>query len=110
VLLSTHIVDDVAQTCTELAVLGKGRLIYRGTVGELTALASGHVWSVVTAGGQAPPVGTVVAALPHDGGTRYRIVAPTRPAPGAEPVAPTLEDGYVALAQQHRLTAAETTA
>jgi hypothetical protein len=28
----------------------------------------------------------------------------------AEPVALTLEDGYVALAQQHRLTAAETTA
>jgi ABC-type multidrug transport system ATPase subunit len=110
VLLSTHIVDDVAQTCTELAVLGEGRLIYRGTVGELTARASGHVWSVVTAGGQVPPVGTVVAALPHDGGTRYRVVAPTRPAPGAEPVAPTLEDGYVALAQQHRLTAVETTA
>jgi ABC-2 type transport system ATP-binding protein len=109
VLLSTHIVDDVAQTCTELAVLGKGRLIYRGTVGALTALASGSVWSLVSSG-QVPPVGTVVAALPHDGGTHYRIVAPTRPAPAAEPVAPTLEDGYVALAQQHRLTAVETTA
>jgi ABC-2 type transport system ATP-binding protein len=67
------------------------------------------VWSLV-ASSQVPPVGAVVAALPHDGGTRYRIVAATRPAPGAEPVAPTLEDGYVALAQQHRLTAAGTTA
>jgi ABC-2 type transport system ATP-binding protein len=109
VLLSTHIVDDVAQTCTELAVLGRGRLIYRGTVRDLTARATGHVWSLVTSG-QVPAVGTVVAALPHDGATRYRIVAATRPAADAEPVAPTLEDGYVALAQQHRLTAAETTA
>jgi ABC-type multidrug transport system ATPase subunit len=108
VLLSTHIVDDVAQTCTELAVLGQGRIIYRGTVGDLTERARGQVWSLVT-GGEVPPVGTVVAALPQDGGTRYRIVAATRPAPGAEPVAPTLEDGYVALAQQHRLTAVETT-
>jgi hypothetical protein len=38
---------------------------------------------------------------------RYRIVAPTRPSAGAEPVAPNLEDGYVALAQRHSLTTAE---
>jgi ABC-2 type transport system ATP-binding protein len=109
VLLSTHIVDDVAQTCTELAVLGQGRIIYRGTVGDLTERARGKVWSLVT-GGKVPPVGTVVAALPHDGATRYRIVAATRPAAEAEPLPPTLEDGYVALAQQHRLAAAGTTA
>ena len=108
-LLSTHIVDDVAQTCTELAVLGQGRIIYQGTVGDLTERARGQVWSVVT-GGKVPPVGTVVAALPHDGATRYRIVAATRPAAEAEPLPPTLEDGYVALAQQHRLAAAGTTA
>jgi ABC-2 type transport system ATP-binding protein len=48
----------------------------------------------------------VVSALPHDGATRYRIVAATRPSADAEPVAPTLEDGYVFLAQQHSLTAA----
>jgi ABC-2 type transport system ATP-binding protein len=104
VVLSTHIVDDIAQTCTELAVLGRGRLLYRGTVSDLTAYARGRVWSLVTSG-PAPPVGTVVAALPQDGATRYRIVAPTRPSADADPVAPTLEDGYIALAQQHRLTA-----
>jgi len=104
VVLSTHIVDDIAQTCTELAVLGRGRLLYRGTVSDLTAYARGRVWSLVSAG-PAPPVGTVVAALPQDGATRYRIVAPTRPSADADPVAPTLEDGYIALAQQYRLTA-----
>jgi ABC-type multidrug transport system ATPase subunit len=109
VLLSTHIVDDVAQTCTELAVLGRGRLIYRGTVGDLTARANGSVWSLV-ARGPAPPVGTVVSALAHDGATRYRIVAATRPSSDAQPVDPTLEDGYVLLAQQHSLTAAESAA
>src|SRR5687767_8526089 len=35
VLLSTHIVDDIAQTCRELAVLATGRLVFRGTVTEL---------------------------------------------------------------------------
>jgi ABC-2 type transport system ATP-binding protein len=100
VVLSTHIVDDIAQTCTELAVLGRGRVIYRGTVGELVAEASGRVWTVLGSG-PPPSVDTVVSVLP-DGTTRYRIVAGTQPTVDAEPTAPTLEDGYIALAQQHR--------
>jgi ABC-type multidrug transport system ATPase subunit len=105
VLLSTHIVDDVAQTCTELAVLGTGRLIFRGTVSELTAMARGGVWSVVTSG-PAPSTGTVVAALPDGDGTRYRVIAPSPPTDHADAVPPTLEDGYVALMRQHSLSAA----
>lgn len=102
VVLSTHIVDDIAQTCTELAVLGRGTVIYRGTVGELTAQASGRVWTVLGSG-PPPSVGTVVSVLPQlDGTTRYRIVAGTPPAVDAKPIAPTLEDGYITLAQQHR--------
>jgi ABC-type multidrug transport system ATPase subunit len=96
VLLSTHIVDDIAQTCRELAVLAKGRLIFRGTVDELTRYAEGRVWSVVT-DGPAPAEGTVVSALPHETCMRYRIVAPTRPSPQAQQLEPGLEDGYIAL-------------
>jgi ABC-type multidrug transport system ATPase subunit len=97
VLLSTHIVDDIAQTCREVAVLAKGRLIFRGTVDELTGRAEGQVWSVVTSGAVAPPEGTVVSALPHETGMQYRIVARTRPSAQAQQVEPGLEDGYIAL-------------
>jgi ABC-2 type transport system ATP-binding protein len=96
VLLSTHIVDDVAQTCREVAVLATGRLAFRGTVDELTHRARGRVWSVVT-DGPPPAEGTVVSALPHEGGMRYRVVAPAAPVPQARPVEPALEDGYLAL-------------
>ncbi|TQS43762.1 ABC transporter ATP-binding protein [Cryptosporangium phraense] len=96
VLLSTHIVDDIAQTCREVAVLAKGRLIFRGTTEELVQRADGRVWSVVT-DGPPPTEGTVVSALPHEGGMRYRVVAPTAPPPGASPAAPALEDGYLAV-------------
>jgi ABC-2 type transport system ATP-binding protein len=96
VLLSTHIVDDIGQTCREVAVLAKGRLVFRGTVEELTRHARGRVWSVVT-DGPAPTEGTVVSALPQDDGMRYRIVAPAAPSPGARPVEPGLEDGYLAV-------------
>jgi ABC-type multidrug transport system ATPase subunit len=95
VLLSTHIVDDIAQTCREVAVLAKGRLIFRGTVDELTRRAEGRVWSVVT-DGPPPAEGTVVSALPHENGMRYRIVAPAPPSPQAQPAEPGLEDGYLA--------------
>ncbi len=96
VLLSTHIVEDVAQTCHEVAVLARGRLIFRGTVEELTGRAEGRVWSFVT-DGPAPADGTVVSALPHGTGMRYRVVAATPPDPRARPVDPGLEDGYLAL-------------
>jgi ABC-2 type transport system ATP-binding protein len=96
VLLSTHIVDDIAQTCREVAVLAKGRLIFRGTVEELTHRAAGKVWSVVT-DGPAPADGTVVSALPDERGMRYRVVAPTAPGPQARPLEPGLEDGYLAV-------------
>ncbi|SNQ46174.1 ABC transporter related [Frankia canadensis] len=96
VLLSTHIVDDIAQTCRDVAVLARGRLAFRGTVDELTHRARGQVWSIVT-DGPPPAEGTVVSALPHEGGTRYRVVAPAAPDPRARPVEPALEDGYLAL-------------
>jgi len=97
VLLSTHIVDDIAQTCRELAVLAEGRVAFRGTVADLTAVGAGKTWTVRTEG--APPVDAsrITAALPEGNGMRYRLVAPTVPSPQAEPVAPTLEDGYLAL-------------
>jgi ABC-2 type transport system ATP-binding protein len=67
VLLSTHIVDDIAQTCRELAVLTSGRLVFRG---------------------HAP---------------RRRHALPRRLAGAAvsrrDALEPTLEDGYLALAQ-----------
>ncbi|ABW13384.1 ABC transporter related [Parafrankia sp. EAN1pec] len=96
VLLSTHIVDDIAQTCREVAVLARGVLVFRGTVDELTHRARGRVWSVVT-DGPPPAEGTVVSALPHEDGMRYRVVAPAAPGPQARPVEPALEDGYLAL-------------
>ena len=96
VLLSTHIVEDIAQTCHQLAVLAGGRIAFRGTVAELTRQATDQVWSVTTAG-PAPAAGTVVSALPDGAGIRYRVVAAAAPAEEAVPVDPTLEDGYLAL-------------
>ncbi|MFD7088786.1 ATP-binding cassette domain-containing protein [Streptomyces sp. NPDC059896] len=98
VLLSTHILDDVAQTCSEVAVLASGRLVFHDTTAALISQAAGHTY-VVRAGGPgsgAPPGAQVVSAVNTAGEAEYRIVTAT-PAPGARPVEPSLEDGYAAL-------------
>jgi energy-coupling factor transporter ATP-binding protein EcfA2 len=95
VLLSTHIVEDVAQTCRQVAILGQGRVRFRGLVDEVVAHPRSRVWTVDTP--DTPPPGVVMSAVTHEHGTRYRVVADVKPAVEAEPVEPSLEDGYIAL-------------
>jgi len=99
VLLSTHIVSDVETTCSRLAVLREGKVIFTGSPDQLAARAEGQVWEVAVE----PPDWThfeqrfhPVAAVREPGHIRARVVAPVAP-PGylAEPASPTLEDGYV---------------
>jgi ABC-2 type transport system ATP-binding protein len=96
VLLSTHIVEDVAQTCQQTAVLAGGRVLFTGAVTDLTAHAEGVTWEIVTQG-PPPTDGVVVSAIARTDGTHYRVVSPRPPAPDAVPAAPSLEEGYVAL-------------
>ena len=82
VILSTHILDDVA---------------------GLIDGAHGRTW--LTPPLMAPPTGAVVVnAATTAEGTRYRIVSAAPPA-GSQPVEPTLEDGYMALASDDRARA-----
>lgn len=100
VLLSTHIVEDVAQTCPDAAVLAAGQVIYTGSVADLARTGEGATWELHTTG--APPTeGVVVSAVARPDGTVYRVVSAVRPSTDATPVTPSLEDGYVALMRQH---------
>ena len=47
VILSTHIVDDVADLCPRMAVLANGRLQLEGPPAELIASTRGRVWKKV---------------------------------------------------------------
>ena len=96
VLLSTHIVEDVAQTCSDLTVLAGGHAVFRGGPAALVGAAAGRVWVVE---GDSPPNGAarVVATIIDGRTTRYRVVAEREPGPRAVRVDPVLEDCYVAL-------------
>ncbi len=102
VILSTHIVEDVSQTCTDLAVLHEGQILFRGTPRALIEQAHGHVWSISLPPGERPDDGlTVVSTLRLDDRVEYRVVGDEAHHPAAEPAAPNLEDGYLWLMRKN---------
>ncbi len=44
VILSTHIVQDVSQLCSNMAIINKGSLLYAGKPGDATEELNGMVW------------------------------------------------------------------
>lgn len=45
VLFSTHVVEDIAATCSRLAVMRKGSFLYTGAVQALLSRAKGKIWT-----------------------------------------------------------------
>lgn len=45
VLFSTHVVEDIAATCSKLAVMREGSFLYTGTVQALLSRAKGKIWT-----------------------------------------------------------------
>lgn len=97
VLLSTHIVEDIGQTCRDMAVLAKGQILFRGSPVDLMRAAEGRVWTVLSGDTHKPNhTLTVVSMLHMEEGVQYRLVgADTAEYPNAQPTQPGLEDGYV---------------
>jgi ABC-2 type transport system ATP-binding protein len=97
VILSTHIVEDIGQTCRDMAVLAKGKILFRGSPVDLTRAAEGRVWTALSSDMRKPNNGlTVVSMLHMEGGVQYRLVGPdVEEYPQAEAAKPGLEDGYV---------------
>ncbi|MGH9129453.1 MAG: ATP-binding cassette domain-containing protein [Acidimicrobiales bacterium] len=96
VILSTHILDDVAQTCPVTAVLARGQLEYHGATHGLLEQARGRTYVLATSGPTPAGDHGLVNAQATAAGTVYRLVTDDPPT-GAIPAEPTLEDGYVAL-------------
>ena len=104
VLLSTHIVEDVAELCSGMAIIDRGRI--RLAAEPLAAIAAirGRVWrrsvarSELAAVEQAHAVisTTLVAGRPV-----VHVWSETAPGDGFEPVEPDLKDVYFAVMHRH---------
>ena len=107
VILSTHIVEDVADLCPRMAIMGRGRILVEGAPEDLTARLDGRLWRQIVSREAAmarraelPVVSSRLVA----GGVELRVVADSAPAPDLEPATPTLEDVYFATLLEHGLS------
>jgi ABC-type multidrug transport system ATPase subunit len=111
VILSTHIVEDVAVLCPRFAVIRAGRLLAVTTPAEARAAIEGHVFEGTVAVEDVPRLRaerTVTKALLVEGRHRARIYEPSGdPPPGFAPSAVTLEDAYLVLMRRAALSETE---
>jgi ABC-type multidrug transport system ATPase subunit len=107
VLLSTHIVDDVADLCPRMAILGDGRILVEGEPQALIEKIRGRLWSKRVSAEQAPVLRRslpVVSTRLVTGQMEIRVLAEQAPEGGFEVVAPGLEDVYFATLLGHGLS------
>jgi ABC-2 type transport system ATP-binding protein len=102
VLLSTHIVEDIAQTCQNLTIMNDGYVIFQGTTADLTREARGKVWMVTTNGTKPQGDFTVVSTMHMGTSVQYRLVGDLPSPDGAVSTEPSLEDSYVWLMRAKR--------
>jgi len=96
VILSTHIVSDVADLCGRMAVLHEGRMKMSGTPLEAMASLRGKVWRTLVDKSEVEALQASHAVLSSrlvSGRIQVRAFADQTP-PGFEPAEPDLEDVY----------------
>ena len=101
VLLSTHIVEDVAVLCPQFAVIRAGRLLANTTPRKARAGIEGTIFEGTVSPSELPELRrtlNVTQAILVEGRHRVRVYEPSGTAPaGFERVTPTLEDAYLVL-------------
>lgn len=106
VILSTHIVEDVAELCPRMAILAGGRIVADGAPADLTDALQGRVWRKFIAREELEALRAaqdVIATRLSGGRTVAHVLADTSPGEGFTPAAAGLEDVYFAtLAAQRR--------
>ena len=103
VILSTHIVEDVSQSCNDLAVINLGQVLFRGSPSDLIVQARGHVWNLTTTGERPDSNLVVVSTMQLENTVQYRVVGDATGTSMSVSVEPSLEDGFIWLMQESRL-------
>ncbi len=105
VILSTHIVEDVAELCSRMAVIDKGAILLEADPAVATAALRGRVWTRVVAKSDLPALEQrhkVICTKLLGGRTLVHVYAESSPGPEFERVEPALEDVYFSVMAGHQ--------
>ena len=104
VILSTHIVDDVADLCPNFAVISKGKVQLTGAPADAIAMIKGKIWRRAVPREELDAVQKelpVISTRLQSGETVVRAYADAAPGPGFESVEAELEDVYFSVVSGH---------
>jgi len=106
VLLSTHIVADVADLCPTMAIISEGRIVREGAPAVLMSSLAGRIWMKTIDKGELAVVRQtheVISTRLFSGRTIIHVLADNDPGEGFAPAPGGLEDVYFStLAQAAR--------
>jgi ABC-type multidrug transport system ATPase subunit len=96
VILSTHIVEDVSELCSRMAIIDRGEILLEGEPLQAIDALRGRIWRRIVRRGERPETGghPVISTRLLAGRSVAHVHADTCPAEGFEPVEPSLEDVY----------------
>jgi ABC-2 type transport system ATP-binding protein len=109
VILSTHIVDDVTDLCSNMAIMIDGRIVELGEPPQLVSRLHGRIWRGVVERSALEPLRAhldVISTRLRAGRTEVHVLCDTPPGPEFESAPATLEDFYFATLNAHRRAAA----
>jgi ABC-type multidrug transport system ATPase subunit len=105
VILSTHIVEDVAELCTRMAIINRGQILLEAEPLRAVQELQGRIWRRLVAKNELPALEQqhrVVSTKLLSGRTLVHVYGEQAPGPGFEAVTPDLEDVYFSTMAGHR--------
>ncbi|WP_022836897.1 ABC transporter ATP-binding protein [Salisaeta longa] len=97
VILSTHIVKDVRELCSNMAMIRKGSIVFEGSPASAIRALEGRIWSHTVTRVTLPMYEArhdVISVRLVAGRPVIRVYAEQDPGDGFKPARPTLEDVY----------------
>ncbi len=97
VILSTHIVDDVKELCSDMAIFNQGQVLYHGSPQKALGAIVGKIWEKRVPKADLETLRTthtVISEKLVGGMPVVHVLADTNPGEGFEPIEGDLEDVY----------------
>ena len=104
VILSTHILEDVTELCTRMAIIDQGRILLEADPARAVDELRGRLWRRVVSKTELATLERDVAIISTKllaGRTIVHVYGDTTPGAGFEPAEPDLEDVYFAAMAGH---------
>lgn len=104
VILSTHIVEDVSELCTRMAIINQGQILQEAEPLKAMERVQGRIWRRIVEKSSLPQLERehkIISTKLLSGRTVVHIYSEEEPGGGFEPVEPDLEDVYFSTMAGH---------